>query len=52
MYFRHVSLFCFFTIIDDFSLKILNLEKDNFFAKMNYYLLDKIARSTNILPVN
>lgn len=44
--------FGFFTIIDDFSLKILNLEKVNFFAKINYYLLDKIARSTNILPVN
>lgn len=44
--------FLFFTIIDDFSLKILNLEKVNYFAKINYYLLRKIARSTNILPVS
>lgn len=45
-------LFFFFTIIDDFSLKILNLENVNYFAKINYYLLKKIARSTNILPVS
>lgn len=49
IFFRNAS---FFTIIDDFSLRFLNLEKVNFFAKINYYFLEKIARSTNILPVS